>query len=396
MTRAGHLIDPLWHRAVLAVDRAHFIPDTVWITSRDHPGYFEPITRADARFAEWAHQDYALAVQVDDGTPAGGPNGEAGWGRLRTSSISQPSLVVAMLQALDACDGHRVLEIGTGTGYNTALLCHALTERAVVSTEIDPALAAVAVDNLARVGYTPTVLAMDGVGLPVSGVDMGDFHRLIATVAARGSIPHSWVRQVHPGGVIVTPYEAGQAAGVLVRLEVGDDETAHGRIIGPAPFMVLRQHRPDRRPLREIVDETAPGVAAGHTDLNPRVLTYPHQGWQLVLGHLVPDLRHAVYEADPDRPEWAGQASVYVAAPDGSWALAEYTPAGGPFETARHGPDDLWTRIAAAWNTWCTAGRPTTERLGVSVDADGTRLWADTPDHVLRSYGAAPSTVTAG
>ncbi|GAA0977010.1 rRNA adenine N-6-methyltransferase family protein [Nocardiopsis tropica] len=389
LTIAGHIIDPQWHRAILAVDRAGFIPDTVWVTSTDHPGYYMPVSREDPDHARWAHEDYALATQVDDGNPAGGPNGEPGWGRLRTSSLSQPSLVVDMLQQLDAAEGHRVLEIGTGSGYNTALLCHALGEKAVVSAEIDTELARVAVDNLDRAGYRPTVLDEDGAEHLETGLGTDRFHRVISTVAARGSIPHAWVGQTWPGGVIVTPWEVGTRPGVLVRLEVGEDDTAHGRIVGEAPFMVLRSQRPDSRRIRDLVDEEDPGKQAGTTTVNPRLVAYEHPGWQLVLGHLVPDLRYAVYEASEERPECAGEASVYVATPDGSWALGEYTPAGGPYATERAGGRDLWAEVGAAWEEWQRAGRPGREQLGVTVDAGGTRLWAGSPAGVLRPLGSA-------
>lgn len=385
LTAAGQVIDPQWHRAILEVDRAGFIPDTVWVTSKEHPGWFRPVSRDNPDHARWAHQDYALATQVDDGVPAGGPNGEPGWGRLRTSSISQPSLVVAMLQHLDARDGHRVLEIGTGTGYNTALLCHALTERAVVSTEIDKGLAAIAIDNLARAGYAPTVLDEDGVGHPETGMGLGSFHRVLSTVAARGQIPHSWVRQTWPGGTIVTPWEVGNLPGVLVKLVVCEDATATGHIVGDAPFMVLRSQRPDPRHLRDLVDEDAPETISGHTTVNPRLVAYRHPGWQLALGHLVPDLRYAVYEAAQDRPEWAGEATVYVATPDGAWAVGEYTPQGSPYQTTHVGPRDLWAEVGAVWAEWVRFGRPGRDRLGVTVDEAGTHLWADSPAGVFRS-----------
>ncbi len=366
----GVFTDPVWHRAVLAVDRTAFIPDTLYGKDQAHPGWECPVTRSDPRWADWVAGDFALATQVDDGHPAGAH----GRGRRVTSSLSQPSLVVAMLQQLDAVAGHRVLEIGTGTGYNTALLCHVFGEKAVVSAEIDQELARVAVDNLARAGYAPTVLDTDGSGPLEVGEGTGMFHRVLSTVAARGRIPHAWVRQVWPGGVIVTPFEVGNVPGVLVRLVVQEDGTATGRIVDDAAFMVLRSQRPAPRRLRELVDEDAPGVRAGSTDVNPRLVAYRNQGWQLVLGHLAPNLRYAVYEAAEDRPEWAGEASVYVATPDGSWALGEYVPAGGPYTTKRAGPRDLWAEIGAAWEEWTRWGKPGRDQLGVTVDQEGTRL----------------------
>lgn len=379
LTAQGALTDPLWHRAILSVDRTAFLPDTLYGPDPAHPGWECPLTRADPRWNHWVSGDFALVTQVDDGHPSG----EQGRGRLPTSSISQPSLVVKMLEALDARDGHQVLEIGTGTGYNTALLCHALTDRAVVSVEIDEDLAATAVKNLADAGHRPTVLVADGAEPPETGVRKGVFHRLLSTVAARGKIPLAWVRQVCEHGVIVTPFEVGNTPGVLLKLRVHHDGTATGHFTGDAPFMLLRSQHPSPRRVRDLVDEDSPDVREGHTEVSPRVVAYRNQGWQLALGHLVPDLRYEVYEAAEDHPEWAGEATIYIATPDGAWALGEYTPAGAPYETRHKGDQDLWARVCAAWEEWTGFGSPGRDRLGVTVNERGTYLWADTPAGLL-------------
>jgi protein-L-isoaspartate O-methyltransferase len=64
--------------------------------------------------------------------------------------------MLTMLTALDVHEGHRVLEIGTGTGYHAALLAARLGEDAVTSIEIDATLAQQARANLAAAGYTPS------------------------------------------------------------------------------------------------------------------------------------------------------------------------------------------------------------------------------------------------
>jgi len=59
-------------------------------------------------------------------------------------------------------DGVRVLEVGTGTGFNAALLAHRAGDRHVVTVEVDPHLAEQARAALARAGYAPQVVCADG------------------------------------------------------------------------------------------------------------------------------------------------------------------------------------------------------------------------------------------
>ena len=74
---------------------------------------------------------------------------------LATSSSTMPSLMARMLHLLDVGDAWRVLEIGTATGYNAALLCHRLGAAQVTSIELHPGLAATAAQHLARLGLRP-------------------------------------------------------------------------------------------------------------------------------------------------------------------------------------------------------------------------------------------------
>lgn len=120
-----------------------------------------------------------------------------------TSSSSAPSVVAAMLDALDVQPGQQVLEIGTGTGWNAALLCELVGDADRVTTiEVDPVVAAQARKTLGAAGYEVRVVVGDGAeGFPA----LAPYDRIIATCAV-WEVPHAWLTQVRDGGIIVTPW----------------------------------------------------------------------------------------------------------------------------------------------------------------------------------------------
>ncbi|WP_245928977.1 methyltransferase domain-containing protein [Murinocardiopsis flavida] len=344
---------------------------------RDVEGWRDLLPKQHERVQEAIHGDFAIVTQVDDGHPAG----DDGRGKLATSSISQPSIVMAMLHALDAADGHTVLEIGTGTGWNAALLCERLGDAQVTSVEVDPEVARTARAPLEGQGYKPAVITGDGAA---GVVDRAPYDRVLATVAAH-EVPSAWIAQTRPGGVVVTPWATWFSPGALLRLVVHCDGSASGRFVGYAPFMMLRAQR-SASPLghwRDIVNEDDPAAQAGRTRTNPRWIAHRDDGWRLVAGHLVPGIDFVSFEAKDD----SGEASVFVydrGAGSGSWALGEYEPGRDDWETKVCGSRDLWAEIGRAWDAWQRAGRPGRERLGLTVAAAGTQaLWADAPGNVL-------------
>src|SRR5947209_6463268 len=119
-----------------------------------------------------------------------------------------PGLTTRMLETLDIHDGHRVLEIGTGTGYNAALLAHRLGDRNVFSVDVDTDLIAAARRRLAAVGCHPELAARDGIhGWP----EHAPYHRIIATCAVP-RVPWSWAQQLTPGGLLLTDLKIGTGA----------------------------------------------------------------------------------------------------------------------------------------------------------------------------------------
>jgi protein-L-isoaspartate(D-aspartate) O-methyltransferase len=119
------------------------------------------------------------------------------------SSSSQPAIMALMLEQLAVAPGHRVLEIGAGTGYNAALLAQ-LTGAAglVVTVDVDAELAGLASARLAEVGAgNVRVVCADGAGGDPAG---GVFDRIIVTAGAWDLAP-AWHQQLAAGGRLVLP-----------------------------------------------------------------------------------------------------------------------------------------------------------------------------------------------
>lgn len=118
------------------------------------------------------------------------------------SSSSQPAVMANMLELLDARPGNRVLEIGTGTGYNAALLAHIVSGRGRVTTiDIDPQLARDARRALHQGGYRASVKVGDGRhGYP----DGAPYDRIIVTACA-DELASAWIEQLDDGGRLIVP-----------------------------------------------------------------------------------------------------------------------------------------------------------------------------------------------
>jgi len=137
-----------------------------------------------------AYRDEALVIKC-------GPDG------LPVSSSSQPAMMAIMLDQLGLQRGDRVLEIGTGTGYNAAVMSEVVGPGGhVVSLDIDADLVARARSSLLAAGYdTVTVLCADGgYGDPAGA----PFDRIIVTAGA-WDIPPAWLDQLGRGGRLVLP-----------------------------------------------------------------------------------------------------------------------------------------------------------------------------------------------
>lgn len=117
-------------------------------------------------------------------------------------TISQPSIVALMTQALELKEDHKVLEIGAGSGYQTAILAQIVKKGRVIAIEILPELAERAKDLLLKLGIKNVeLLTLDG---SVGFAPEAPFDRIIIT-AASPRIPDQLFPQLKEGGIIVCP-----------------------------------------------------------------------------------------------------------------------------------------------------------------------------------------------
>lgn len=366
LLEAGALT-PDWAETFRAVPRSLFLPDLVWahdmVTGRS-----VSVSRSSdpAAWELTAYANVPLVTQWDDGQHTGSEPGT-----VPTSSASMPSVVAAMLRDLDVSDGMRVLEVGTGTGWNAGLLAHRLGSGNVVSVEIDEAVADQARGALLRAGLLPeTVHGDGGDGWP----DGAPYDRVIVTAGVR-AVPPRWLEQSRPGGVILAPWGTHYGdQDALVRLTVREDGSASGPFLRMVEFMKLRDQRLDWNRFGEHVpdfpgDADVSSTALALTDLGDR-----YEPARFVMGLCVPDCAHVI-----NRPDGETARAWFFDLTSRSWAAAVFR-SGEPAATVyQSGPRRLWDEVEAALRWWVGRGEPSRTRFGLTVTAEGQRVWLDDP-----------------
>ncbi|MFB7895795.1 protein-L-isoaspartate(D-aspartate) O-methyltransferase [Streptomyces xiamenensis] len=344
-----------WRGAFLRTPRGSFVPDTIW--AEDGPSGYRAVRQHEQPREWWArvNSDAVVVTQLDDGNP-GGPG-------VATSSVSMPSLVARMLGHLDARAGHRVLEVGTGSGWSTALLCARVGDGRVTSVEIDGAVAHRAALALDHVGLRPRLLVGDG---ELGSAEHAPYDR-IASTAAVARVPYAWVAQCRPGALIVTPWGTPLCNAGLLRLRVADDGTAEGRFVDSVHFMWVRGQRPP--PASTSTGTGTSGEERGSvTTVRPQhVLDCVHAAF--AVGLRVPGVRY--------REEWNSSD------PQGTWRLVLWDEGGSRAlvrvdgAVRQRGARDLWDEVAAARQWWDGAGRPPLTAFRVRVGPEGQQVRLD-------------------
>jgi protein-L-isoaspartate(D-aspartate) O-methyltransferase len=359
----GRILSPAVERAFRAVPRHLFLPDLP---------------------AEDAYRDEAVTIKWVDGTAV--------------SSASQPSMMAIMLEQLDLRPGHRVLEVGAGTGYNAALMAELVgPEGTVVALDIDDDLVADAARNLAAAGADRVVVATrdgalgypelapyDRIVLTVGSWDiqpawwdeLAEAGRLLLPLSVRGSQlsialdhqpgPPPWLRGVSVRGCAFVRLR-GQGAGPATnRVDTGDGiivPAGEDDELDPARLRALLEdpgpERPAPAPLAPI--DLWDGLGLWLAVREPRV-------HRVLLG---PEARHLTSLL----PEHMDGGTIALIDERGMAAVAPRGPVGRdlsnrfPIGLRAFGPDGpaATERLAALIGAWVRAGRPAATELSVSA-----------------------------
>lgn len=365
LAEGGVLRDPVWRRAVEKVPRHRFVPGFYLpADERDGQGLtvWEPAT-AELDYARWlaaAYRDTTLITQFDGEEPDW-KNPARRHGGAPTSSSTLPSLVLRMWADADIRDGHTVLEIGTGTGYSTALACERLGSAGITSIEVDPHRLETAASALYGCGYTPTLAVADGL---YGYWPEARFDRIVAACSFR-AVPPALLAQTRPGGKILLTLSGWLYGYARVLLTVAEDGTAEGQLLaGTVSFMSARAH-------------AAPAFgnpAHWATGLPEKPRTGRHSPLRITAATQEAfHLRFLAQSAVPDaQMTTVGEVVHLVDVVTGS--AATLTPYDDGWHVREAGPVRLWERVERILDAYDEADRPAPETFSLHIHNDKQHL----------------------
>jgi protein-L-isoaspartate(D-aspartate) O-methyltransferase len=283
-----------------------------------------------------------------------------------TSSSSSPDAMALMLEASQLRPGLRVLEIGTGTGYNAALLAHIVGDpHKIFTVEIDAALARRAQQRLNQVaGEGITVYVGDGLRGYAPGAP---YERMIAT-GSYHKVPLDWLDQLQPGGILLMNLRGHLGACAFLKIvKVGPQRVAHGTFLAGSDFMELRDAQAPSHRVTDLVARYLgrPAVAQKPftcAEFDPSVL-WDHR-LEFLLQLSFPEMYFTSVQVDPMCPCLIDTASDTM-------LVFRPTDRQGEWFVEIKGQEHLWKRVVQAYRWWIDTGAADIDAYLLEIDAFG-------------------------
>ncbi|HET7929720.1 MAG TPA: methyltransferase domain-containing protein [Actinomycetota bacterium] len=313
------------------------------------------------------------------------------------SSSSQPQIMALMLEEARVSPGHRILEIGTGTGYNAALLSALVGAKGrVTSIELDPQLASQAKRSIRVAGQRARVIVGDG---RRGWRDDAPYDRIIATASSL-EVPRAFLEQLNEGGLLVLPVRLSDAIPfrqIVVTFQREGDRLRSVSVLRGG-FMRLRDRPEDPSlpwPLSKVV-ETRDGTERTVAELSgPTLNRLAARERRDLLALLLSRPRsRAIGMRVSDRRLWELESFILLAAPEGgvvgcaredlgqllycttalpaiidtdSSGLAHLSGVRTASRIDAYGGDRAERMLADLVDEWRRRGRPGVAQLGVEV-----------------------------
>ncbi|NUP99687.1 MAG: protein-L-isoaspartate O-methyltransferase [Armatimonadetes bacterium] len=337
-----------WFRAI---PRHRFL-ETVYLPERGTGTPREAVHIApetnDPALLESIYADSALSIQLCGG--------------ICTSSTSQPSLMAQMMSDAELGPGKRVLEIGTASGWNAALMSGVVgPDGEVVSVEVDRLLATAARQRLAAEGVE-RVRVVEGDGY-YGAPGYGPFDAVVVTVACPG-VPRAWLEQMAEDGKLITPFALPDGSAPMLRL-VRQRGSCSGRFVRQSWFVSVRGGPWENWP--EPLSEQAPALATLRR-LPERRRALPwgkvgdgrqlHEALGLFLLLHEPERTITIREGD-GRP--GIRYALRVTNPDGLAVIGDH-------ELACYGDPAADARLQELLEAWIEGGSPRLYDYRITVD----------------------------
>ena len=360
LKQKGAINDPAVEAAFLAIPRHRFL-NNFYISDQVAPLHWKLIQPSSLEPDTWFELVYANAPHVIQLNEMGIP----------TSSSSDPEIMAQALEAATLAPGMHVMEIGTGTGYNAALLAHLVENPALVTTiEIDIDLAQQAkrcLDNV--VGPGMCVVTGDG----FQGYQpQAPYDRIIATASTQ-TIPLMWLDQLREGGIIVMHLPGHLGPGCILRFQKhGPGRSGSGQIIMRSSFMELQNSSVPAPVVPQLLSQL---LAEGVTTKFSLSSDYfnPTLFWNEDLAFLLQTVFPKMYlmsivkqiQDSPDLCLLDDQTrTLLIFSPNGEhqWSLEV------------RGEAQLWERVLMVYQQWVLLQRPVATAYRLIVDNQGKQI----------------------